>query len=108
MLSRDTFGWAMKAIYAEVDGEQVAIYKDPATDDGTKRSAKGLLRVEKEGNDYVLYDQQTLEQFEGGALVPVFRNGELLVETTLAEMRARLKGSWACPEPGTIDWAAAA
>jgi len=35
MLSRDTFGWAMKAIYAEVDGEQVAIYKDPATDDGT-------------------------------------------------------------------------
>ncbi|MBK3779843.1 nicotinate phosphoribosyltransferase [Paraburkholderia aspalathi] len=106
MLSRDTFGWAMKAIYAEVGGEQVAIYKDPATDDGTKKSAKGLLRVEKEGNDYVLYEQQTLEQFEGGELVPVFRNGELLVETTLAEMRARLKASWVCPEPGSIAWSA--
>lgn len=105
MLSRDTFGWAMKAIYAEVDGEAVAIYKDPATDDGTKKSAKGLLRVEKEGNDYVLHEQQTLEQFEGGELVPVFRNGELLVETTLAEMRARLRASWTCPEPGSVDWA---
>lgn len=102
MLSRDTFGFAMKAIYAEVDGQAVEIYKDPATDDGTKKSAKGLLRVEKEGNDYVLYDQQTLEQFEGGELKPVFRNGTLLVETTLAEMRERLKASWTCPE--SIDW----
>ncbi|WP_204117518.1 nicotinate phosphoribosyltransferase [Paraburkholderia sp. C35] len=105
MLSRDTFGWAMKAIYAVVGDERVAIYKDPATDDGTKKSAKGLLRVEKEGNDYVLYEEQTLDQFEGGELIPVFRNGELLVETTLAEMRARLRASWTCPELGSIDWA---
>ncbi|CAD6547603.1 nicotinate phosphoribosyltransferase [Paraburkholderia sabiae] len=105
MISRDTFGWAMKAIYAEVGDEQIAIYKDPATDDGTKKSAKGLLRVEKVGNDYVLYEEQTLEQFDGGELVPVFRNGELLAETTLAEMRARLRASWTCPEPGSIDWA---
>ena len=105
MLSRDTFGWAMKAIYAEVDGEQIAIYKDPATDDGTKKSAKGLLRVEKEGSDYVLHEEQTIEQFEGGELVPVFRDGKLLVETTLAEMRARLRASWTCPEAGSVVWA---
>lgn len=104
MLSRDTFGWAMKAIYAEVGNEAVDIYKDPATDDGTKKSAKGLLRVEKEGDDFVLYQQQTPEQFNGGALVPVFRDGKLLVRTTLAEMRERLKASWVCPEPGGIDW----
>jgi nicotinamide phosphoribosyltransferase len=104
MLSRDTFGWAMKAIYAEVGNEAVDIYKDPATDDGTKKSAKGLLRVEKEGDDFVLYQQQTPEQFNGGALVPVFRDGKLLVRTTLAEMRERLKASWVCPEPGSIDW----
>jgi nicotinamide phosphoribosyltransferase len=82
----------------------VEIYKDPATDDGTKKSAKGLLRVEKEGNDFVLYDRQTLEQFEGGELVPVYRDGKVLVTTTLAEVRARLKASWVCPEPGSIDW----
>jgi len=52
----------------------------------------------------VLYQEQTLEQFDGGELVPVFRNGELLVETTLAEMRARLRASWTCPEPGSIVW----
>jgi nicotinamide phosphoribosyltransferase len=104
MLSRDTFGWAMKAIYAEIGNEAVDIYKDPATDDGTKKSAKGLLRVEKEGDDFVLYQQQTLEQFSGGALVPVFRDGKLLVRTTLAEMRERLKASWVCPAPGSIDW----
>jgi nicotinamide phosphoribosyltransferase len=104
MLSRDTFGYAFKVSYAEVDGEPVEVYKDPATDDGTKKSAKGLLRVEKEGSDYVLYDQQTREQFEGGELMPVFRNGTLLRTTTLAQMRERLKASWECQEPGTIDW----
>lgn len=102
MLSRDTFGWAMKAIYAEVGDEQVDIYKDPATDDGTKKSARGLLRVEKEGDDYVLHEQQTLEQFSGGELIPVFRNGQLLVTTTLAEIRDRLKASWKCPEAGSL------
>ena len=102
MLSRDTFGWAMKAIYAEVGDEPVDIYKDPATDDGTKKSARGLLRVEREGGAYVLYEQQTLEQFDAGELKPVFRDGELLVTTTLAEIRERLKASWVCPEPGSL------
>ncbi|CAE6792610.1 nicotinate phosphoribosyltransferase [Paraburkholderia nemoris] len=104
MLSRDTFGYAMKAIYAEVGGESVDIYKDPATDDGTKKSARGLLRVEREGERFVLYEQQTVEQAEGGALVPVFRNGELLVRQSLAEIRDRLRASWTCPAPGSIDW----
>ncbi|WP_047250387.1 nicotinate phosphoribosyltransferase [Chromobacterium subtsugae] len=104
MLSRDTFGYAMKAIYAEVDGECVDIYKDPATDDGTKKSAKGLLRVEQEGNQYVLYEQQTLEQFDSGALQTVFRDGELLITQSLADIRARLQASWTCPEPGAIAW----
>ncbi|WP_144106844.1 nicotinate phosphoribosyltransferase [Paraburkholderia sp. BCC1886] len=102
MLSRDTFGWAMKAIYAEVGDVQVAIYKDPATDDGTKKSAKGLLRVEKEGGRYVLHEEQTLEQFEGGELKPIYRNGTLLNQASVAEMRARLRASWICPEPGTV------
>ncbi|CAB3716543.1 hypothetical protein LMG24238_04561 [Paraburkholderia sediminicola] len=105
MNSRDTFGYALKAIYAEVGGEAVDIYKDPATDDGTKKSAKGLLRVEKEGDRFVLYEQQTVGQAEGGALVPVFRDGELLVTQSLAEVRERLQSSWVCPEPGSISWA---
>ena len=104
MNSRDTFGYALKAIYAEVDGEAVDIYKDPATDDGTKKSAKGLLRVEREGDHYVLHQQQTAEQAEGGELRPVFRDGRLLARQSLAEIRQRLMASWQCPEPGSIRW----
>lgn len=87
----------MKAIYAEVGGEVVEIYKDPATDDGTKKSAKGLLRVEHEGNNFVLYEQQTQEEFEKGALIPAFRDGVLLVDDPLAVIRDRLNSSWECP-----------
>lgn len=104
MNSRDTFGYALKAIYAEVGGEAVDIYKDPATDDGTKKSAKGMVRVEREGDRFVLYEQQTPEQAAGGALVPVFRNGELLQRQSLADIRARLQASWRMPEPGSIQW----
>jgi nicotinamide phosphoribosyltransferase len=103
-VTRDTFGWALKATYAEVNGVPQELLKDPVTDSGVKRSAKGLLRVEKEGGSYVLYDQQTPEQAAGGALVPVFRDGKLLVEQSLAEIRARLQASWQCPEPGSIAW----
>lgn len=103
-LTRDTFGWALKATYAEVDGEPQELVKDPVTDSGVKRSAKGLLRVDETATGYVLLDQQTPAQAEGGALVPVFRDGSLLVEQSLAQIRERLQGSWVCPEPGSIDW----
>lgn len=104
VVSRDTFGFAMKAIYAEVGDETVAIFKDPATDDGTKKSAKGLLRVEQVGADFVLHEEQTRSQFEGGALVPVFRDGKLLVDETLSAIRDRLMDSWQCPEPGSVTF----
>ncbi|MGJ8733656.1 MAG: nicotinate phosphoribosyltransferase, partial [Cellulophaga sp.] len=50
--TRDTFGFAMKATYGEVNGEGREIFKDPITDDGTKKSAKGLLKIEKENGTY--------------------------------------------------------
>lgn len=104
VVSRDTFGFAMKAIYAEVGGESVAIFKDPATDDGTKKSAKGLLRVEHEGTNFVLYEEQTRSEFEGGALVAVFRDGNLLVDEPLSAIRDRLMDSWQCPAPGSVKF----
>jgi nicotinamide phosphoribosyltransferase len=103
-LTRDAYSFAMKAIYAEVGDETVEIYKDPATDDGTKKSAKGLLRVEHEGNDFVLYEQQSREEFDTGALVPVFRNSQLLVDDALHVIRERLWASWECPEPGSVSF----
>jgi nicotinamide phosphoribosyltransferase len=113
MLSRDTFGWAMKANYAEIAYKyglhRIEIYKDPATDDGTKKSAKGLLRVVQEGMDYVLEDQITMEQFEEPCAYEVaFRDSKLLVDPALKDMRSRLKASWVCPDPDTIKMPRAA
>lgn len=90
-LTRDTFGMAVKATYGVVEGVGREIFKDPVTDTGkTKKSAKGLLRVEKEGDDFVLYDQQTANQEDEGALLTVFLNGSQYNLTTWKEIRARL------------------
>ena len=89
-VTRDTFGWAVKSTSGVVNGERRELFKDPITDSGTKRSAKGLLRVEKEGDDFVLYDQQTPEQELQGLLQPVFRDGKLLRDESLNTIRQRL------------------
>ena len=41
-VTRDTYGFAMKATYGEVNGEPRNIFKDPKTDDGTKKIRKRL------------------------------------------------------------------
>ena len=65
--TRDTFGFAMKATYGEVAGEGREIFKDPITDNGTKKSAKGLLRVEKGLQGIELKEQVSWEE-EGGEM----------------------------------------
>lgn len=91
-LTRDSFGFAVKATSGVVNGVRRAVAKDPKTDSGTKKSAVGLLRVEKVGDDFVLYDNQTVEQEQQGELRTVFKNGELLVDDSLSAIRARLRG----------------
>jgi len=66
------------------------IFKDPITDDGTKKSAKGLLRVDLVDGEYILKDQVSIEEEQGGELKTVFLDGELKVDPTLAEIRARI------------------
>lgn len=91
--SRDDLGMAVKATWAQVDNIGYDIYKDPKTDDGLKKSARGLLRVDKVGNDYILTDRCTREQEQGGELREVFRNSQLLYQTSLQEMRGRINSS---------------
>jgi len=68
-ITRDTLGFAMKATSCVVNGERRTIFKDPITDNGTKRSAKGLLRVDE---NLVLHQAQTEEQANTGMLIRVF------------------------------------
>lgn len=91
-ISRDELGFAVKATYIEVNGESREIFKDPITDDGTKKSAKGLLQVNRlmSTGELVLYDQCSKEQEQGGLLQTVFKNGKLIRETSLKEIREKL------------------
>ena len=89
--TRDTFGFAMKATYGEVNGEGRAIFKDPITDDGTKKSAKGLMKIELENGKFKLTDTVSWEEEAKGELKEVFRDGKLLVDVSLAEIRNNIK-----------------
>jgi nicotinamide phosphoribosyltransferase len=91
-VTRDTHGSAVKATWVEKSGKGVDVFKDPKTD-SKKKSAKGLMRIELEDGTYVMYDQQTQEQEQQGELKEVFRDGKLLSETSLAEIRERVKES---------------
>lgn len=89
--TRDTFGFAMKATYGEVNGEPRNIYKDPVTDSGEKKSATGLLRVfKKENGDIGFEDQVSWADVDDSLLEPVYLNGELLRDQSLAEIRSNL------------------
>lgn len=89
-ITRDTCGFAMKATYIELDGVGHAIYKDPKTDSG-KKSARGLLRVEKDSSgNYVLLDNVTPEQERGGELRDAFIDGKILINEAFADIRTRL------------------
>jgi nicotinamide phosphoribosyltransferase len=88
--TRDTFGTAMKATYVVIDGEGREIFKNPVTDDGTKKSATGLLSVKKENNKFVLYDTVSWEEEAKSELKTVFKDGKITKDFTLAEIRAIL------------------
>lgn len=101
--TRDTQGWAMKATYGEVkkydnDHDNGAfkiecreIFKDPKTDDGMKKSAKGLIAVHKDAHGYYLKDQTTWFDVHNCEYKLVFSNSMIIVDHTLSEIRERVK-----------------
>lgn len=98
--TRDTFGFAMKATYVEVDGVGREIFKDPITDDGTKKSATGLLQVVKtfvqdgngelHHNGYQLNDKVSWEDENRGELKTIYENGNFTHKVTFGEIRNKL------------------
>lgn len=91
MKTRDSLGWAIKGTWAVNNGNEYDLHKDPKTDDGTKKSAKGLVRVDGENGYYVFEDQVSWDEQEKGALEDVFCDGELIREHSLEEIRTRVK-----------------
>ena len=107
MNTRDTFGFALKTTYAQVNGKELLLYKDPITDDGTKKSQKGMVSVFRdEYFDDIMYRDQYYQKDKEEALrlrqtypndehyemlQTVFLDGKLIKDWTLCEIRNRLK-----------------
>ena len=80
----------MKATSVVVNGERREIFKDPITDDGVKKSAKGLVKVIKENNEYKLLDQVTEQEEKEGALKIIYEDGRFRESATLQQIRERI------------------
>lgn len=74
--------------YRQIVGRE--IFKDPITDDGTKKSKKGLLRVVQHDKLEVV-DQQTWSGESASLLTTVFKDSKLTREVTLDEIRERIR-----------------
>ena len=105
MNTRDTLGFAAKGAWFEVlELDPIAntpdengvlgfkkvgydIYKDPITDDGTKKSLKGLICVTE---DHEVLTQCTWEQEGQGILQTIYEEGRFCSETSLTKVRNKL------------------
>lgn len=94
--TRDTFGVAIKATYCEVDGRPIQIFKAPKTDSGNfKKSQKGMCAVFADENGEITYqdgyDSETIATVAPKNLLrTVFRNGQMVNEQSLQEIRQLL------------------
>jgi nicotinamide phosphoribosyltransferase len=91
-VTRDTFGFAVKATYGEIEGHPVMLEKDPVTDSGIKKSARGMLVVHKQNGEYTLEDGLKWGEWVGkhSELRSVFLNGQLLIDEEFHTIRTRL------------------
>lgn len=122
--TRDTLGFAAKGAWFEVETTEVQnvlgkegyklddvtvkksynIYKDPVTDDGTKKSLKGLLKVTdkcecsetaaiecgSKCKDIYVITECTPEEEKQGLLQVIYEDGKFYNQTTLEEVRNKL------------------
>lgn len=93
--TRDTFSSCIKATYCEIDGSPTPIFKNPK-DGGFKKSQKGCCIVFKnENGNYAYRDELTWKQAQNSninLLRTVFKDGEVIVESSLSEVRNNLYG----------------
>jgi len=91
-LDRDTQKFALKCSAAKVDGQWIDVSKDPATDPGKRSKAGRLALLVDEAGVYrtvALAEGQAPEPGWRDAMVTVWEDGALLVDQTLAQVRAR-------------------
>ena len=106
-VDRDRLNFAQKASYAQINGEDYDIFKDPVTanPDFVKKSKRGRLSTVWTGNAFKTIRTEDLDEVERDAMVPVYRNGEQLVEFDFRDARqnAEYFSSFFRPDSQTED-----
>lgn len=99
-VTRDTYGFAIKATYGEIGYKGRDIFKSPKTDSGTKKSLSGRLYVYRDENSILRVKKEsertTQECIYGeGIFQPAFELGEINSSyrrrNSLSEIRNRLE-----------------
>ncbi len=99
LVTRDNYGFAMKATAVVRSGKLIPIFKDPVTDDGGKRSHKGIPAVYKTADStdlnpiYYVKQGAQPEDLDNCAFRKVFENGKLLIDENFDTIRQRVR-SW--------------
>lgn len=76
--TRDTFGFAIKTTYGVRSGKELLLFKDPITDNGVKKSQKGLVAVPSADSYLDGFTKASLaewERYNYNLLQCVFRDG---------------------------------
>ena len=99
-VTRDTFGFAVKSTCVRVNGEERQIFKDPKTDNGVKKSQKGMVAVIKTPTGIACVDElnsETIKKYNDlNLLEDVFVDGKLVRDESLSEIRNRLQNHQEC------------
>jgi nicotinamide phosphoribosyltransferase len=97
-VTRDTYGFAVKATWALINDEEHMLSKSPVTDNGMKFSAKGRVVVYKDiYHRLLLLDNISLDQQEGhygiNELKKVWSDGKFYKIYTFEDVKQNLKSS---------------
>jgi nicotinamide phosphoribosyltransferase len=90
-VTRDVYGMAMKATWADIGGVATPMWKDPVTDTGLKKSARGRLAVIQTDGGLVLVNDATPEQEAQSVHREVWRNGKFTWREDWATITARAR-----------------
>ena len=91
-VNRDTQKFAYKCSQVTIDGQDIPVFKDPATDPG-KRSKPGRLDLVKRDGEFVTVALNGKKQAPDSELVTVYENGQLLKDYPLDEVRTRAQAT---------------
>lgn len=96
-VTRDTYGFAIKATAVRRNGEVIDIFKNPVTDDGGKKSCKGIPLVYRTEESteakprFFCVDGGKPEKLDECAFRKVYKDGALLIDEDFETIRERVR-----------------